>query len=331
MPVNGAEEMDRSWETFVCDIPSGDAFPFQVVGMGLNAVDRLLTVNRYPDRGGKEEILGERVLPGGQVATAMITCRVLGLERVRYIGKVGDDEFGRIARDSLLESGVDCKNLVMEAGAANQAATIVVDGQTGERTIFWSRPDNLNFRPGELTEEAVCCAPVLHLDGHDQDAALWCARRARERGVMTVLDIDKVRDKSRDLLPFIDFCVMSENFPRVLSGESDLERALRATRRFCPGFLASTVGPQGVRFLWGDRYIGVPGYVVKAVDSTGAGDVFHGAFIYACLQRWSLGRVLRFANAAAAISCTAPGARGNLRPAADVLSFMESSSTHPLA
>jgi sugar/nucleoside kinase (ribokinase family) len=322
--------MSGSWESVVFDIPQRNGDPFQVVGMGLNAVDRLLHVGSYPARGGKEEILEERILPGGQVATAMITCRVLGLERVRYIGKVGDDEFGRIARDSLLASGVDCRYLVTEAGAANQAATIVVDGKTGERTIFWSRPDSLNFRPDELTEEAVCCATVLHLDGHDQDAALWCARRAKARGMLTVLDIDKVRDKSRDVLPYIDFCIMSENFPRVLCGEADLERALRATRRFCPGFLASTVGPQGVRFLWGDRYLGVPGYAVKAVDSTGAGDVFHGAFIYACLQRWPLARVLRFANAAAAISCTAPGARGALRPAADVLAFMAATPVHPL-
>jgi len=322
--------MKQHWETHVFSLPSGEQMPFQVVGMGLNAVDRLLHVGRYPDRGGKEEILTERILPGGQVATAMITCRVLGLERVRYIGKVGDDAFGRMARDSLRESGVDCRYLVTEPGAANQAATIVVDGQSGERTIFWSRPESLNFRPGELTEAAVCCAPVLHLDGHDQDAALWCARRAREKGMVTVLDIDKVRDKSAELLGHIDFCIMSENFPRVLSGETDLARALRAMRRYCPGFLAATVGPAGACFLWGDELVRLPGYAVQAVDSTGAGDVFHGAFIYACLQRWPVGRTLRFANAAAALSCTEPGARGGLRPAAEVLAFMESAIPRPL-
>ncbi|MBN2429895.1 MAG: ribokinase [Acidobacteria bacterium] len=322
--------MKQHWETYVFAVPDLVDMPFQVVGMGLNAVDRLLHVDRYPDRGGKEEILTERILPGGQVATAMITCRRLGLERVRYIGKVGDDGYGRIARDSLLVSGVDCRCLVTEPGTANQAATIVVDGQSGERTIFWSRPDSLNFRPGELTEDAICCAPVLHLDGHDQDAALWCARRAREKGMVTVLDIDKVRDKSTTLLACTDFCIMSENFPRVLSGEAELHRALRAMRRFCPGFLAVTVGPQGVCFLWGDEFVRVPGYTIRAVDSTGAGDVFHGAFIYAYLQGWPVGRTLRFANAAAALSCTEPGARGGLRTAAEVLAFMESTATNPL-
>jgi len=312
-----------NWARVRFPVPQLQGKEFQVVGMGLNAVDRILTVARYPNLGGKEKILNEQVLPGGQVATAMIACHVLGLRKVRYIGKVGDNDYGRISRQSLEESGVDCRYLVTESGTANQAAVILVDAASGERTIFWQRSDRLNFRPGELTEESVCCAPVLHLDGHDEDAALWCARKAKEHGITTVLDIDKVRRRSRELLPMIDFCIMSETFPRVLTGEDNLEKALKATSRICSGFLASTLGARGVCFLWEDQLLAVPGYQIQAVDTTGAGDVFHGAFIYALIQGWPLSRALCFANAAAALGCTVRGARGGLRSADDVLTFMK--------
>lgn len=306
-------------------IPKMDGAAFDAVGIGLNAVDRIVTVDSYPALGGKVAFRDERVLPGGQVATAMLAARTLGLPRVRYIGKVGDDAFGRIQLESLAAGGLDTACVRVEPDTLNQSALIVVDAATGERTIFWQRSERLDFRPGELQPGAYCTAPVLHLDGHDEGMAVECARAARVRGILTVLDIDKVRPRSREILPHIDCCISSESFPHALTGEADLERALRGVAALCPGLVAATRGPRGVAGVWRGEYFEVPGYAIRCVDSTGAGDVFHGAFVYALLQGWPLGRMLRFANAAAALNCTAPGARGGLRPAADVIAFMESS------
>ena len=310
------------WEDATFTLPDPSGFAFQAAGMGLNAVDQLITVDHYPARGGKEAIRSARVMPGGQVATAMIACRRLGLPRVRYLGKVGDDEAGRLSRRSLEESGVDCRYLLTEPGTPNQAAVIVIDGESGERTIFWQRSDRLNMTPAELPAEAFCCAPVLLVDGHDQDAAIRCAEEARARGIATVLDVDRVRSRTRELLRLIDFCIGSETFPKDLTGESDLDSALLRAAEGFPGFLAATLGPAGVAFAWEGRVHRVPGFAVPAVDTTGAGDVFHGAFLYGLVQGWPLGRILPFANAAAALNCTAPGARGGLRPAAEVLDFL---------
>jgi sulfofructose kinase len=310
------------WTTHRFNLPGSADFPFQVAGMGLNAVDQIVIVDRYPERGGKLPIRESHVLPGGQVATAMVACRVLGLSRVRYIGKVGDDGYGEIARRALEISGVDCRCLFIERDTANQSAVIVVDNASGERTIFWQRPDQLNFRPGELDKAAVCSAPVLHLDGHDEDAAIWCARAAKAAGFVTVLDIDRVRPRTRELLPLIDFCLSSESFPHDLTGQAGLESALHGVARICPGFVGATLGARGVVFLWADRSVIVPGYAVECKDTTGAGDVFHGAFIYGLVQGWPLGQILLFANAAAALNCTALGARGGLRSSAEVLAFM---------
>jgi sulfofructose kinase len=290
--------------------------------MGLNAVDQLLVVSRYPSRGGKEAIRSMQVLPGGQVATAMIACQRMGLARVRYIGKVGDDEFGRLSRRSIEESGVDCRYLVTSPDTPNQSAVILIDAVSGERTIFWQRSDRLNFSAEELPPDAYCCAPLLLIDGHDQDAAVRCAREAKSRGIATVLDVDRMRSRTRDLLPLIDFCIGSETFPRDLTGEEDLEAALLRAQEHCPGFIGATLGPAGVAFVWDGRVHRVPGCRVAAVDTTGAGDVFHGAFMYGLFQGWPLGRILPFANAAAALNCTALGARGGLRTAAEVQQFV---------
>jgi sugar/nucleoside kinase (ribokinase family) len=310
------------WEDATFTLPDPSGYRFQAAGMGLNAVDQLIAVDRYPARGGKEAIRSIRVMPGGQVATAMIACRRLGLEKVRYLGKVGDDEAGRLSRRSLEESGVDCRYLLTEPDTPNQAAVILIDGETGERTIFWQRSDRLNMTSEELPVESFCCAPVLLVDGHDQDAAIRCAAVAKGRGIATMLDVDRVRSRTRELLPLIDFCIGSETFPRDLTGEPDLDSALIRAAKECPGFLAATLGPSGVAFAWEGRVHRVPGFAVPAVDTTGAGDVFHGAFLYGLVQGWPLGRILPFANAAAALNCTALGARGGLRPAAEVLDFM---------
>ncbi|NLI46289.1 MAG: ribokinase [Acidobacteria bacterium] len=304
-------------------IPKMDGAAFDAVGIGLNAVDRIITVDRFPALGGKVAFRDERVLPGGQVATAMLAARTLGLARVRYIGKVGDDAFGRIQLESLAAGGLDTTCVRVEPDTPNQSAFIVVDAATGERTIFWQRSERLDFRPGELRPEEYCAAPVLHLDGHDEAMAVECTRTAQARGILTVLDIDKVRPRSREILPHIDCCISSESFPHALTGEADLERALRGVAVLCPGLVAATRGARGVAGVWRGEYFEVPGYAVRCVDSTGAGDVFHGAFVYALLQGWPLGRMLRFANAAAALNCTAPGARGGFRPAAAVIAFMD--------
>ena len=114
--------------------------PFDVVGVGLNATDTMLLVPRFPAYGGKVPFHKEVLSPGGQVASAMVTCARLGL-RAKYIGTVGDDERGEIQMRSLLGSGVDLTHVQRRQNCPNQSAYIVIDQSTGERTVFWSRPD----------------------------------------------------------------------------------------------------------------------------------------------------------------------------------------------
>ncbi len=296
-------------------------FSFQAAALGLNAVDRVLTVDRYPPCGEKVAVTGLSVLSGGQAATAMAACRAFGLARVRYAGKVGDDDFGRRQLDSLDQAGVDRSLVRVEPGAASQWADIVVDGASGERTIFWQRDGRLNYRAGELDDEALLDAPVLLLDGYDTANAVRLAQKAKARGILTVTDLDRVFPGMEELLPCLDLCISSESFPHEFSGEGDLERALRSVARHCPGVVGATRGVRGVALLGPGGLETCPAFPVRAVDTTGAGDVFHGGLVYGLARGWPLCRTLRFAQAAAALNCLRPGARGHLRPAAEVEAF----------
>src|SRR5450432_2601202 len=137
---------------------------FDVVGVGLNATDTLLVVPHFPAYGGKVPFHQEVLSPGGQVASAVVTCAKLGL-RAKYIGTVGDDERGRVQMDSLLSSGVNLDDVQRRVNCANQSAYIIIDQSTGERTVFWNRPDCLRIAPDEIAAEQIVCARLLHIDG----------------------------------------------------------------------------------------------------------------------------------------------------------------------
>ena len=142
--------------------------PFDVVGVGLNATDTLILLPRFPSYGGKVPFEKEVLSPGGQVASAMITCAKLGL-RAKYIGTLGDDQRGVVQLESLKASGVNLDHIEVRANCPNQSAYILVDQTTGERTVLWHRDDCLRIDPASMTAEKIAGARLLHIDGHDTD------------------------------------------------------------------------------------------------------------------------------------------------------------------
>ncbi len=291
---------------------------FDVVGLGMNAVDHLCVVPSYPRFNTKTEVVQYDLQPGGPVASALVVVARMGL-KAKYIGKVGADEPGMLQRRSLEADNVDISSLVIEPGARSQYAFIIIDRRTGERTILWGRDRRLDFRPGELAREDVCAGRLLHLDGEDQEAGLVAAAWAREAGIPVVMDLDRVKERTRDLIRMADFLITSASFPEELTGVADPAGALRAMRDLCPGFLAVTLGAGGAAALFGDECVHFPAFPVEAADTTGAGDVFHGAFLYGLLQNWPAGRIMKFANATAALGCTRIGVRAGIPALGDAL------------
>jgi sugar/nucleoside kinase (ribokinase family) len=295
---------------------------FDVVGVGLNATDTLLLVPHFPAYAGKAPYEEEIVSPGGQVASAMVACAHLGL-RAKYIGAVGDDFRGHIQIESLRTTGVNLDHVQLRAKCANQSAYIIVDRSTGERTVLWHRPDCLRIDPEQISEDQITCARMLHIDGHDTAAVARAAAIARRHAIPVVLDVDTVYHGFDRVLPNVDYLVASSEFPAAWTGEQDPFRALETLQNsYGMKVAAMTLGAHGSLALVGGRFFYAPAYVVNCLDTTGAGDVFHGAFCYAVLQGMPINDVLEFSNAMAAINCTALGARGGICGVAEVRALM---------
>ena len=286
---------------------------FDVVGVGLNATDTLLVVPHFPAYAGKVPFQEEVVSPGGQVASALVACARLGL-RTKYIGTVGDDERGRIQLESLRGEGVDIQHVQLRRNCANQSAYIVIDRSTGERTVLWRRDDGLRIDPEQILPEQIACARLLHIDGHDTPAVARAAAIARGLGIPVTVDVDTVYHGFDRVLPNVDYLVASSEFPTAWTGQDDPFKALELMQReYGMKVVAMTLGAHGALARENGEFFYSPAFVVNCVDTTGAGDVFHGAFCYAVLQEMPMRDALEFSNAMAALNCTALGARGGIR------------------
>ncbi len=285
---------------------------FDVVGVGLNATDTLLLVPQFPAYGGKAPFVKEIRSPGGQVASAMVACVKLGL-RTKYIGSVGDDEGGRILMQSLEQSGIDISHVQLRRDCPNQSAYIVIDQTTGERTILWQRPDCLRIIPEDIAPDQIQCARLLHIDGHDTAAVERAARIAREGGIPVTVDVDTIYRGFDQVLPYVDYLIASTNFPVEWTSQRDPFLALELIQReYGMRVAAMTLGPYGALALADGRFHYSPAFVVNCQDTTGAGDVFHGAFCYAVVKDFSIKDALELSNAMAALNCKALGAQGGI-------------------
>jgi sugar/nucleoside kinase (ribokinase family) len=286
--------------------------PFDAVALGLNAVDHIIVVPHYPQFNSKVKFKSHDLLAGGQCATAMVALSRLGLKS-RYIGKIGNDADGRFQLQTLADDKVEASGVKVIDGAQTQIAFIVVDEPSGERTVIWNRDDKLLIEESEVDREAIASGRALLLDGHNVAASIKAAEYAREAGIPTVLDIDNIYPGADRLLPLIDFLISSSTFPEQMTGEKDLKVALKKLHETTGSmFVAATLGANGVLGYFQNQYIYVPAFSIQAVDTTGAGDAFHGGFIYGLLAGFSVEETLRFAHAVAALKCQKIGARTGL-------------------
>lgn len=301
---------------------------FDLAGVGLNATDTLIKVAHFPAYGGKVPIEAEILSPGGQVASALAAVAKLG-KRVKYIGTVGDDERGRIQLASLRETGINLDDVEVRENCPNQMAYIVIDESTGERTVFWSRPECLRIDPEKITAEMITCARMLHIDGHDTPAVEKAARLAREAGIPVSVDVDTIYPGFDRVLPLVDYLVASSEFPARWTKESDPFRALEMIQNEHKMRVAAmTLGSHGALARVDGEFVYSPGFVVDCVDTTGAGDVFHGGFCYSVLEGWAVGDSLEFSNAMAALNCTKLGARGGLATLDQIRHLMQRAPRH---
>jgi sulfofructose kinase len=282
----------------------------------------LILLSRFPAYGGKLPFEREILSPGGQVASALVTCARLGL-RAKYIGTVGDDDRGQIQLASLRASGINIEDVETRENCPSQSAYILIDESTGERTVLWHRDDCLRISESSLTADKITCARLLHIDGHDTPAVARAAEIARRNHIPVTVDVDSIYPGFDRVLPHVDYLVASAEFPSNWTRQPDPFRALEMIQtEYHMRVAAMTLGAFGALARVEGRFIYSPAFAVQCVDTTGAGDVFHGAFCYSVLQQMPMPEALEFSNAMAALNCTALSARGGISTAEEARALM---------
>jgi sugar/nucleoside kinase (ribokinase family) len=271
-------------------------------------------------------------MPGGQIATAMVGCRRLGW-RARYIGTFGDDDAGRFSRRSLIEESVDVSAALTVTGAANRFAIILVDADSGERTVLWHSDPAMRTA---WTEEAMAgltlaatSGRLLLVDGENIEVSIHAARAARLAGIPTMVDVERAEAGTSALLREIDVIIAAEGLPSALTGHSGIGQALERMERDSGARLVCvTLGSEGSLARCGGREVRTRPFRVTCIDTTGAGDAFRAGFWAACLRtpNGEVEEVLDYANAVAALNCRGFGAWGGLPDPAEVEVLLRASS-----
>jgi len=301
-----------------------DNKPFDAVGFGLNAVDHLIVVPKYPDFDTKTRLLAHQLSAGGQTATAMVSLKRLGLNTA-YAGRFGSDSEGHFGLQTLKDEGVNIDHAEMIEGASTQIAFITIEEQSGERTIVWDRDERLAYQPEEAPRDFGSTGRVLHLDAHDPRACVRVAQEARNAGTIISADIDNVYEGLPELLPYIDLLLGSKEFPGRVTGISDGRTALvELQNRFGSVITGMTVGDQGVIIYCEGQFLESPAYPAPGgcKDTTGAGDAFRGGFLYGLLTGEDIETSMKFGNAVAALKCSKLGARPGLPTKAQLDHFL---------
>ena len=280
-----------------------------VVGLGECSVDEVWVVPQQPEWSGKQHAVRRDRLGGGQVATAMVAVARLGL-KAAYLGAVGDDLAGRLVLDGLREESVDVTHVRVVAGASTREALILVDAASGERSVIEHLDKRVVLPHDQIEGAVIASSRVLHVDATQMGTSLAAAKIARAHGVVVSIDVDHVRPGLDELLELVDICVVSESVPHALTGEGDLEQALRKMSARTGPFVCCTLGPRGAAALDDGHLLLSPAFDVPVTDTTACGDTFHAAVIAALLDGKSVGDSLRFANAAAGLKCRDLGRRG---------------------
>jgi sulfofructose kinase len=299
-----------------------------LVGVGLNATDTVIPLAHFPTPGSKTEYTERGTLLGGEIATASIACQSWGL-RTRYVGRLGDDRAAALHRAAFDRAGVEAR-IVTVPDAHSPESLILVDAE-GERTVMCHRDAQLTLQPDDLRREWVVSARALLVDGYHTQAAITAAGWAREAGIPVVADLDVIRPELHDLLPLVDYALVSRDFPAALTGEANLETAVRQMKeRYGCRLVGVTLGLDGVLTWDGETMLRVAAFRVPTVDTTGAGDLFHAGFLYGLLQGGDLNEQLNFGCAAAALNCTKSGARGNIASVEAIRALIAANDRHPL-
>lgn len=293
-----------------------------VVGIGAAVFDILMTMDSFPKEDTKLRGQETKFQCGGPCATGLVAISKLG-ESACYMGTVGDDMYGTFVKEELNRYGVDTASVKVNPGLTFHSV-VLLNLSNSSRTCVWNRGVAAAPTAEDVNLEILKSAKYLHLDGNQLDCAIYAAKKAHEFGVTVSLDAGGTYPRIEELLPLVDVLIPSEEFARKITGCDCTEEAARVLEeKYRPQVLAITQGNKG-GFIWENgKAVRYPVFPVKAIDSNGAGDTFHGAFVAARLKGMSVYDACCFASATSALKCTRFGAQEGIPGYEEVLEFIK--------
>ncbi len=290
-----------------------------IVGLGIASYDLIGVAGAEPELGRKQPLASWIEAGGGPVATALVTLARLGA-RTAFLGPVGNDAYGPRILADLQAEGVDISGAQVRPGASHVAFVLAEPGRD-RRTVFWH--NDLQVLADFVPDRArISAARALCLDTHLPAAALTAARWMRAAGGLVLIDAERVRDGTLAILPHCDLIVVSERFAREATSLADPAAAVQALHAQYGVLAAVTSGAKGSWCAHQGELFHTPAFAVEVIDTTGCGDVFHGALLFALLRGDPVRAAFRFASAVAALKCRAVGGRAGIPRLAEAEGFL---------
>ena len=304
---------------------SGSSCGIEILGMGMSILDSIQIVDQFPSGPGVSRSSGSAMMGGGPVPTALCAAARLGAS-TGVIDRIGDDWRGDRIREDYEKYGVDTGHLLREKNRVSSLGTVLVRRSDGERHLIFEEGDFTPLSAAELPREALGACRILHLNGRHWPACIAAAQIVREHGGLVSFDGGAHRYEATylEIFPLVDLLIVAADFADHALGPGEREGQLDQLAQWGARLVGITDGVKGSWFLADDRTrFHQPAFPVSAViDTTGCGDVFHGAFLAAVIRGESWSHCARFASAAAAMAATALGGRGYLPGRGEVEEWM---------
>ena len=280
----------------------------KVVGLGACVLDTLINCDRYPTEDTKQKAESIFLAGGGPVGNALVVMSKLGV-KTEVIGGFGGDSAGAYLLDDFKKYGVGVENVAVLSDKTSFTSYIVLAGDKATRTCVFDR-GSVPDEPKNLKLTAIDDADILHLDGNYLECAITAAKYAKERGVKVSLDAGGLYQGIERLLPYVDILIPSAEFALGFTKQDTVANAMRAlNERYSPEILVVTDGSNGGYFWQNGQAVHYDSVKVKAIDTNGAGDTFHGAFVAAYCDGKNIQECCNFASAIAAYKCMHKGLR----------------------
>lgn len=298
---------------------------YDMIGFGDPFQDLIVELDKLPPTNVNIRMHNYVFQGGGNIPTATVAASRLGL-RTAILGVVGNDMFGYANKADFEYNHVDTAHLLLDEGKRTNFCICMCEREIQGKEFISSPGTFRALEVADLDEEFIKSGRILHIGDMLTEAKFQAADWIHEAGGIVSIDAAYYRPDIYENYNYLDIFIASETYLNSMcadKGQISCEEAARCIHAQGPDIVIFTLGERGGKGIYDDKYFEYPAFVVDAVDTTGAGDVFHGAFNYAYLQGWDVPRCARFSSAVSAIKCTRLGGRAGI-PTADVVNrFLE--------